>query len=282
MKLSKFRNYLPLLLVLLLNGCSTINQLGLTDVDIENISIKTFHTDSSTYKDVDVIVYKPKNLNAAKPAVILLSGCSGGHYEVHKAIAREVHARGGVTAVVDSIKTYGNQCRTAGTLSGRDRAGHAFVARDILVKRKLAQPNNVSVIGLSHGGWTAVHISKIDMPVVVFNALEYKQPFTSAVALYPWCDLISTPGRDVSNPFLIIGSKSDDWTPIRRCELLMSSDINVQIHAYETAKHAWDEPYPARTVQTYFGPKVIEYDDSATKDSIYRAKNFILKNLKFE
>jgi dienelactone hydrolase len=273
---------LSLLVVILTSGCSSINELRLSDVEVDKVKIKTFHTDTNTYKDVEISIYKPKMINSAKPALILLSGCDGGHWEVHKALAKDMHEKGGVTVIVDSIKTYGNQCLTLPTLSGRDRAGHAFATRDFLIDRNLASPSNVAVLGLSHGGWTAVHISKMDMPRVVFDKLENKNPFAAAIALYPWCDLIGTPGRNVSTPFLIIGSKGDDWTPVRRCELLMSNDPNVVIHSYDKPTHAWDAPLPTRTLQTVFGPKVVSYDHQATQDSISRAKNHLLSHLKFD
>ena len=125
-------------------------------------------------RDIIVNIYKPTNTDINKPALIVLSGCNGKHMAIHKAVVDEFNRRGAVIAEVRSIEAYGDQC-TRTSLSGAARAEHAFSAKELLVSKGLAETNNVGLIGLSHGGWTAIHASKMDLHPNFLSKLKFKQ-----------------------------------------------------------------------------------------------------------
>lgn len=267
-------------MLLLVGGCATGNSFRLPSGTVMKEAVTAFDARNNRNRDIDVVVYVPKMLNARRPALIFLSGCNGGHFEIHEAVAREFNIAGAVIAEVKSIDAYGDQCLTS-TLPGSVRAEHVFLTRDLLVDRGLASPDNVSVVGLSHGGWTAISASKLDVQPTVISKLKYTQRLTAAVALYPWCDLWG-PRRPVTNPMLVLAGSADTWTPAIHCSQTMLDDPNIVLHIYEGATHAWDAPRPPRTVPTQFGSTFLTYDRNATLDSISRSISFLRQHLKFE
>ncbi|WP_162911147.1 hypothetical protein [Azohydromonas sediminis] len=111
---------------------------------IERDTIRPYVVATQGEKEVAVYIYAPRRRPDAKPAVIFLSGCDGGHHQIHQALARQLNARGAVVAEVQSIEALGNQCSRP-VLNGQERTVHAFMARDLLVRKGVAAPDNVAL-----------------------------------------------------------------------------------------------------------------------------------------
>ncbi|WP_119293592.1 dienelactone hydrolase family protein [Azohydromonas sediminis] len=122
----------------------------------------------------------------------------------------------------------------------------------------------------------------MDLPANAERYIEDKRPFAAHVGIYPFCS-IYLPRRTVYSPLLILGGSADTWTPIGNCKDLFerSRVPNVTIIEYDGATHAWDAPYPTRTVAGTFGPVVLAYDASATQDGIRHSMAFIERHLRF-
>lgn len=266
------KSFLISIVCTFLGGCASIPSF--TMLDGETVTSKVTVYDLAKQKDVDIplTIYKPKIQPSSKPAILFLSGCDGGHWNVHKALAKEFNQKGVVVAEVRSIDAYGNQCIKT-DLMGWRRSDHAFAAQELLVKQGLANADNMALVGLSHGGWTAVHVSKMD-------AQNAKQPFSAIVSLYPWCDL-NIPSHKSSTPMLVLGGSADTWTPVDKCVRYLSDDPKIEIHVYNDTTHAWDAPFGPRTRATGFGSTFMAYDYKVTEDSIQKSREFLLKHLKF-
>lgn len=267
-------------LLFVVTGCASSASFQIPSSEPKVEVVSTFDARSNKSRDVEVVVYEPRVSKSKRPALIFLSGCDGGHFEIHQALAREFYSQGAVIAEVKSIEAYGDQCRTS-TLPGPVRAEHVFLARDLLVKRGWVSPDNVALVGLSHGGWTAISASKMDVQPYVLAKVDHKQEFAAAVALYPWCDLWG-PRVRVKNPMLVLAGSADTWTPAVHCSQTMQDDPNIVLHIYDGPTHAWDAPRPPRTVPTMHGTAFLTYDRNATVDGIARAIAFLRQYLVLE
>lgn len=268
------------LLLPLFSGCASLPIFPLTGGSTSVEKIITYDARKNIDRDVDVVIYKPKVINSQRPGLIVMSGCDGGHWRVHQEVVKELNSIGVVIAEVNSIKTYGNQCLSS-TLGGSARAEHAFLAKDLLVNMGLVEKHNVGLLGLSHGGWTAIHTSKMDVQHYFLSKLKNPEPFSAGVALYPWCDIWTT-RRATSNPLLILAGSADTWCPVEQCEQIVRDDPNVTIHTYEGATHAWDAPFSGRVMPTHKGTTYMAYDHKVTSDSTSRSLEFFRKYLRLK
>lgn len=266
-------------------GCTTVQHFNLrkTSVEEEKIVVDGAPAGSSEAKQVKVVIYKPEKLLKKLPAVIFLSGCDGGHWMVHDALAKKLSERNVVVAEVQSIEVFGNQCMGS-KLRGYLRARHAYLAKDLLVGKGLASDTNTAIVGLSHGGWTVLE-SLLDLGISggrfineLTKGLNATKKFRSGVALYPFCNHEML-GTQLQSPVLVLGGGKDTWTPFHMCRWVLDGDKNATLHEYADASHAWDSPHGRRTRQTSFGSTTMWYSPEVTEDSISRSLDFLTKHL---
>lgn len=102
----------------------------------------------------------PENVSGPGPVVIMLHGC-GGNRPFIDDMAKEAAEAGATAVVVDSfaprrisrMAAFATVC-TGARLQGRERAGDLYATVAWVRRQPWADPNRISVIGWSHGGWT--------------------------------------------------------------------------------------------------------------------------------
>ena len=266
------------LMLMLLTGCASSPSFPMLSGQTINESITVHHsTRSSRSAEVSVIVYKPSTLREDKPGVLFFSGCDGRHWQTHHQLARRLNQQGVLVAEVKSIETFGTQCDRPITLNGRERAAHAFLARTMLVERGLVNEDNMGIVGLSHGGWTAIHTSMVDLPLHYNGS---RKPFRASVAIYPYCNAFDMAQRPLLASTLVLSGSEDTYTPAEACR--QSLNPSAIFHVYQGATHAWDAPNPPRTIFALGRSIFMSYDHRATQDGIERSWQFLVENMRLQ
>jgi dienelactone hydrolase len=102
-------------------------------------------------------------LSGPLPLVILLHNCAGIDGSPSLASwAQLLWAQGYATFRLDSFtaRGYSNVCATTGKVRPSERAQDVFAAAYLLAARPDVRPDRMAVLGLSHGGGTAVYIAR--------------------------------------------------------------------------------------------------------------------------
>jgi dienelactone hydrolase len=241
--------------------------------DIELQNILTVRKDSVT-----VELHAPKKQLQSKPAVIFMGGCDGSVSDGAKVVIKSLVDRGVLVAELKSLRIWGRSANACtgekGALEGWQRAEEAYRARDELVKRGLANEENVGLVGFSHGGW-AISYAVFLNSTVTYETKNFK-PFKAAVAFYPWCQEDSL-SHDLRTPTLMLIGAKDTWTPLDRCTRLEerakkagTHDQPLELVVYENASHSYDNDKPRRSAPTGKGFADLWYDKEATDDSLAR------------
>jgi dienelactone hydrolase len=105
-------------------------------------------------------IRQPENATARTPVVIMLHGCGGPRPFIDE-MADAAAAAGATAIVVDSfaprrisrVQAFATVC-TGARLQGRERAGDLYATIAYARAQPWADPDRISVIGWSHGGWT--------------------------------------------------------------------------------------------------------------------------------
>lgn len=105
-------------------------------------------------------VYHPEHASGRGPVVIMMHGC-GGPRPFIEGMAEQAADAGATAIVVDSfaprrisrMAAYATVC-TGARLQGRERAGDFYATMTWARQQSWADPNRISAIGWSHGGWT--------------------------------------------------------------------------------------------------------------------------------
>ena len=215
------------------------------------------------------------------PAVVLMHGC-GGILEAHIRWASELNAAGFATLIVDSFRPRSilNVCKGDTTSTGySQRAFDAHGALAYLQARPDIEPDNIGVIGWSHGATAALEAVSEG---VAISRLETS--FSAAIAFYPYC----LSDRNISSPTIILIGENDDWTPPEPCEDLADrnrsngSTGSVEVITYPAVYHSFDKP---EVSDGFFveGPlgirHLMKYDRQAHDDSIRRVKAFLSQHV---
>ena len=154
------------------------------------------------------ILHKP-NGNGPFPAVVMLTGCggyanAGTDMQQQASWAKRLVGWGYVALQVDSFSPRGftnGVCDNPFNVNFDTRANDAFAAKSYLSTLPFVDPNNVAVIGWSHGGIAVLRI------IQSFERSSLVSPFKAAVAFYPY----SIPVVFPDTPLLVlIGAKDDD------------------------------------------------------------------------
>ena len=214
------------------------------------------------------------------PAVVLLHGCSGVKL-YHRKMAFRLAERGYAALVVDSLGPRGfrSVCCSPSAVSPFTRAQDAYGALKYLRGLAFVDPERVGVIGWSHGGWTIMSVMQGDsddpsIPSTLFTQ-DAKLRFKAAIAYYPWCPLGK---KTFYGPLLILIGEADDWTPARRCKVMVGKSQAggkpIRMKIYPGATHAFD----AGVNRTVLGHRIAS-DPAASEDSLRRVNAFLAANL---
>lgn len=182
-------------------------------------------------------LYKPEG-EGPFPAVVLLHGC-GGVYGIYHEWAERLEEMGFVGYVVDSLGPRGKTqvCTGETSPSPRERLEDALAARDYLAGQKFVNPNQIFVMGWSHGGITSLLLSE-------GVGSEGKAPFRGALAFYPYCR-VDYQGEELAMPLLILIGGADGLTPASLCEKYAAKASRnpanqVELEVYPGGYHGFD------------------------------------------
>jgi len=244
---TNMNRYLPLALICLLAGCSSLTTVK--DTSGEPLYI------SHTYTQTE-----------PKPTVIIAHGCDGLTTSSYNQWARLVHSWGYNTILNDSFskRWVGDTCGNIGKVTANERANDMIeIAK--FVKQQPWHKGKIAVIGFSHGGSTVLNLA----------AIKEQTEIAAVVAYYPGC-FRSVVGRDISTfyiPAQMHIGLDDDWTAPGYCGDL--TRFQGGGYLYFGATHAFDMPYPDH----YYQGHHIKYDSKADKLAKERTKAFLAKEL---
>lgn len=168
-------------------------------------------------------------------AAILISGCDGVHDNMGWWAAR-MRAQGRTSLILDSHRPRGLdraqswRAVCAGQLmTGAERAGDLAVALAALREMPGVDPEDVAILGTSHGAWTAMELmAALDRPTPPPGLSAWPAPPAVLAAqigpvalLYPYCGLLSGAGDAVwpkGARGLMLLAGQDSITDVPACE----------------------------------------------------------------
>ena len=201
------------------------------------------------------------------PVVIVLHGC-GGLGPSQLIWARRLNDWGYAALIPDSMtpRGVGRVCEPdrQHLVTPRDRVGDVGSAVAWLRTRANIDPSRIAVLGLSHGGATAVTATERTYAGLGIRA---------AVNYYGPC---VDPAAHGSVPLLVLVGEADDWGhPAARCQAygkaLQPGQV-FELHSYPGAYHAFDNPDMVRTVSN---SHIMEYNPEAAADSYAQVRAFL-------
>lgn len=201
------------------------------------------------------------------PAVIVLHGC-GGRGPSQLTWALRLNGWGYAALIPDSMtpRGYKRVCEPEMQqyVTPRDRVGDVGSAVAWLRTRPQIDPDRIAVLGLSHGGATAVMATERRYASFRLRA---------AIDYYGAC---LEPEAHGDVPLLILAGDADDWGhPALRCRLYGSElqpGAIFEIDTYPGVYHAFDNPNIPREV---VDQHVLEYNETAAEDSFARVHAFL-------
>jgi dienelactone hydrolase len=201
------------------------------------------------------------------PAVIVLHGCAGLGTS-QWTWARRLNGWGYAALIPDSMTPRGVKrvCEpiAQGLVTWQDRVGDVGSAAAWLRTRPQINPGRIAVLGLSHGGATAV----------IATQREYAGfGLRAAVDYYGPC---VDPGLHGDVPLLVLVGGNDDWGhPGKRCEdfgAALKPGQVFELHIYPGVYHAFDNPDMARSASN---GHIMEYNQPAAEDSYAQVHAFL-------
>jgi len=204
------------------------------------------------------------------PVVILLHGCSGVR-PIQSQWADRLRSWGYAALILDSFSARGgvNVCADANQplVTPRDRAADALSAALYLRTLPKIDGTRVAVLGDSHGGSTAVWVTRVE-----YERL-YPGLLAASVDYYGACGNAADHG---SVPLLVLSGEADDWVPPSNCLAFgkqLKPNQPFEIHIYPGAVHMFDATnVNALTINE--GHKM-RYDYTAASDSFEHVRTFL-------
>jgi dienelactone hydrolase len=205
------------------------------------------------------------------PVVIVLHGC-GGIGRDEPIWADRLNGWGYAALILNSFSA--RQVNTVCALANQslvtniDRAGDVMNAAAWLQGVPSVDGKRIGVLGMSHGGGTAVAVTRADIqktgPGLIKAAVDYYGPCRHAEA-------------HGTVPLLALAGEDDNWSdPARLCRSFGASlrpDQPFEIYTYPGAVHDFDNPH-ARALRFNEGHPT-QYNYSAAEDSYVRVRTFL-------
>ncbi len=205
------------------------------------------------------------------PAMVVLhaaSGIEGSGKQTYEKWTQRFAGWGYVSLLVDSFGPRGKSTIIHSPLEvdPNERAQDAHDAKTYLTGLPFVKKNKVAVIGWSHGGWSVLRAIDDDISTV-----NKGDPFTSAIAFYPFCDVdLGT----FNSPLLLLTGGLDDWCPAVMCQLpTEKTRYEVILKVYPEAHHAFDFEGIDTTVIRHR----LLYNSAAANDAINQIRSFLTK-----
>ena len=216
-------------------------------------------------------------------AVILLHNCAGVDGSPSLAVwAPLMWAQGYATLRLDSFtaRGYHNVCDNPGQVRPGERAQDVLAAAYLLAARPDVRTDKIAVLGLSHGGGTAVYIARDHAELRPWRerlAIRHGK-LVASVALYGGCG--PNPGYPVIIPLLALLGGRDDWTPAATCVTLANAQASGIMEAvvYPEAYHSFDAASGIERPHSAYG-HLLAYDPAATADAHKRVPEFLYRYL---
>jgi dienelactone hydrolase len=201
----------------------------------------------------------------ARPAIIVLHGCSGaldarGNLDRKRVrLAELFNVEGLHMLAVDSFTPRGEKSICAMPLSRRsiqyeDRRDDVFAAVQWLARRPRVDRERIAVLGYSHGG--GVVLSVLDRTERAVRAQPI-QPRV-AVAFYPRCGRYADMWRyEISTPLLLMIGDLDELTPADQCMRLRERiardqrDASFELIVFPGSHHGFDAYGPPAVTPGY-------------------------------
>ena len=209
------------------------------------------------------------------PAVVLMHGCNG-IWKWDEVWTNRLVAWGYVVLGVDSLEARGNPntCIEPFAVSPATRSLDAYGAKIYLSTLLFVDPVRIAVMGMSHGGWSALKAIKRST-----SADLQRKPFRAAVALYPYC---GDTEQIVDIPTLILIGEKDEWTPANLCIRYLDtlqSPHETTLKVFPGAHHVFDlEGFDSQLKGVIDGElknRVYRYDPEASKKAIQMIREFL-------
>jgi dienelactone hydrolase len=217
------------------------------------------------------------------PVVILLHNCAGVDGSPSLAVwAPLMWAEGYATLRLDSFtaRGYHNVCDNPGQVRPGDRAKDVFTAALLLSARPDVRTDRIAVLGLSHGGGTAIYVARDheELRPLRERLAARRGRLVASVALYGGCG--PNPGYPVVLPLLALLGGKDDWTPAAPCVALADAQANGNMQAvvYPEAYHSFDAASGIQRPHSAYG-HLLAYDPAATADAHDRVSEFLNRHL---
>jgi dienelactone hydrolase len=212
------------------------------------------------------------------PVVIGLHACDGPMNYATNFWMTTLAAQGYATYLPNSFgpRGYVEVCGHTGWVTSDERAQDALLAAMALAARPDILPDKIAILGVSHGGGTALRISRDDPSLLGLREklAAAGGKIVAVVSVYGAC--VPDIKRPLVVPLLILIGSDDDWSLPKPCEALASEGTNpalVQIHVYPGATHSFDNASLAIGVR-WKGHWMV-YDASATADARQRVVEFL-------
>jgi dienelactone hydrolase len=261
------RRALAILLLVLAAGGARAETVHFASVAVGNVSAGP---ELSGWLD------RPKG-DGPFPAIVLAHPCNGVSEHTHT-WSRLLASWGYVVLAPDSFGPRGERsvCGRGQVVTGQMRVADVAGALGFLNAQPFVRPNDIGLIGHSHGGWTTLRAVQ-----GVFGLAQ--RGLRAAVAYYPACS--AQFDRNVSVPLLILIGDKDDWTPAENCRRLQAAGFTrpelVETVYYPSAYHSFDSRNGDRTITVADGRSHrLAYDPAAASDAEARTRAFLDKHLK--
>jgi dienelactone hydrolase len=189
--------------------------------------------------------------NTPRPAVLLFHGC-GGPREYGIPRAQQLAEQGYVAILVDSYtgREVDWQLSCAGrVLPGYQRAADVLVALDFARTHAAVDPDQLFIMGYSHGGWTILEaLANGDTlpPGLTDSPGKHLQGLQGLIAWYPYCGFAAryTGGWDSELPVLMLLAAEDHTTAPQPCIEIAKREASrekaVSWNIYPGVDHGFD------------------------------------------
>ncbi len=213
------------------------------------------------------------------PTVVLMHGCSGLTDRMRRgqgALSDYLIRHGFATLMLDSFgpRYIGGEgvCDSIEAFSAlRYRSYDAYYALNYLKTQPTVDPNNIFLVGHSHGGAVAINVAS-EIPYGVSTDTK----FSALVSYYPWCGPWGMPETLIS-PLMLFLAEDDDWCPAIDCQpdsWAVTGEERKYV-VYPNTHHAFDMPGPRRFYRGY----TLEENLAATSDSREKLVRFFRRHM---